>query len=505
LENQKRFFAQYINAQPCWKYAGMYVDEGISGTGTKKRAGFNQMMDDAGKDLFDLIIIKEISRFARNTVDSLTNIRRLKSLGIGIEFISGSKMNTLKVDEFTITIFSSLAQKESENTSERVKWGQRRRMEQGIAFGCNVLGYNKTKGVLTVNEEEAEIIRMIFRKYCDEGKGVHVISKELEEIGAKTKKGNTNWTNGSVSRILKNEKYAGDLVQRKTYTVDCLTHEKRFNKGEEEFVIRQDNHEPIIDRETFDKAQAELARRGAASLDNARYTIRYPFSGKVKCGCCGKTFVSRKRYERKTLLAWKCYNGYKYGTAKQNAAGETVGCNAASIRDELLQQVFLKSLKDIVTGKEQIIAEVENAVINAVGEIQTSTEETNINREIIRLERKLDVLLDARLENEITKDEFKKKKTLMEMELNILNKKLKESENRQQLIDNQHALMDKIRDIIKKLVSSEEFSGEVCKEVLEKIIVHGRSEYSVYFKDLKDSYFFTELGDISSRKNRFAE
>jgi len=463
------------------------TDEGLSGTGTRKRSGFNQMMKDAELGLFDLIIIKEISRFARNTVDSLTNIRRLKALGIGIEFVSGTKMNTLKVDEFTITLFSSLAQKESENTSERVKWGQLRQMERGVAFGGVALGYNKSKGTLTVNEEEAKIVRRIFSKYCDEGKGINAISKELEEEGVKTKTGNAKWTSGAVSWILKNEKYAGDLIQRKTYTVDCLTHEKKRNSGEVEFVTQRNHHEPIIDRATFDKAQAELARRGELAKERAKYTTRYPFSGKIKCGLCGKSFVSRRRANRKTVLAWKCHNGFRYGAVKTTAQGETVGCDNPSISDELLRRVFLHSLRDVAKNKEAVIARVEKAVLSAVSETgKNAKSDAALKRGIANIEKKQDVLLDARLGNEITKEEFRKKKDALGAELETLRARLADSEKKQEFISRQSDLIEKIKTSIREMAGAEVFSGDVCKEVLDKIVVHNRSEYRVFFKGLAD-------------------
>jgi len=376
-------------------------------------------------------------------------------------------------------------------------------MERGFAFGSDVLGYSKSKGVLTVNEDEAPIVRKIFSKYCDDGKGLHMISKELEDEGIKTKKGNSRWTSAAVSRILKNEKYAGDLVQRKTYTTDCLTHEKKYNNGEVELIIQRNHHEPIVSRDTFDRAQAELARRGEAAREHARYTIRYPFSGKVKCGLCGMTFVSRKRENRKTQLAWKCLNNFKYGKVKENAQGEARGCNNPSVSDELLQQVFLHSLNDVVKDKEGIIIAVEKAVIAAIGETTGDLgNETAIKRDIAALERKQDVLLDARLENEISKEDFKKKKAALDAQLEILNARLEENEKQKQLLSRQDTLIDSIKSSIRTMVSAEVFSGEVCKSVLDKIVVHSRSEFDVHFKGLQDPYFFCNLGAILSRQSR---
>ncbi len=176
LESQQRYFNEYIRRNPLWELHEIYVDEGVSGTGTKKRAAFNRMIEDAKDHKFDLILTKEISRFARNVLDSIGYTRQLKAMGIGVIFMNDN-INTLDADsELRLTIMSSIAQEESRRTSERVKWGHRRRMEQGVVFGRDMLGYDVRNGELHINPEGAEIVRLIFHKYLDEGKGTHVIA-----------------------------------------------------------------------------------------------------------------------------------------------------------------------------------------------------------------------------------------------------------------------------------------------------------------------------------------
>ena len=209
------------------------------------------MIEDAENGKFDLVLTKEIARFARNTKDSLEYTRKLKKMGIGVLFTIDN-INTFDTDgELRLTIMSALAQDESRRTSERVKWGQKRRMEQGVVFGREVFGYYLEKGVLTVNPEEAEVVKMIFHKYVAEGKGTHVIAKELYEQGI-TAKRNGRWSNTMILKILRNEKYVGDLAQKKTYTPDYLDHKKKYNKGEEEIIYIKDHHEAIIDRDTME-------------------------------------------------------------------------------------------------------------------------------------------------------------------------------------------------------------------------------------------------------------
>lgn len=261
FESQQRFFREYISRKPEWSLAEIYADRGLSGTNTKKRSAFNKMIADARSGKFNFIITKEVSRFARNTVDALQYTRELKRLGVGVYFMADN-INTLDADaELRLTIMASIAQEESRKTSERVKWGQKRKMEQGVVFGRNMLGYDVRDGKMFINPEGAEIVRLIFRKFIEERKSTYKIARELSESGYKTVTGNAVWSNTVVLKILRNEKYCGDLVQKKTFTPDFLTHEKKYNHGEEDFVVLRNHHEPIIRREIWERAQKRLSLR----------------------------------------------------------------------------------------------------------------------------------------------------------------------------------------------------------------------------------------------------
>lgn len=261
FESQKRFFKEYIGKNPDWSLTGIYADKGLTGTSTKKRKAFNQMIDDARDGRFSLILTKEVSRFARNTVDTLQYTRELKRLGIGVYFMNDN-ISTLDPDaELRLAIMASIAQEESRKTSERVKWGQRRRMEQGVVFGRDMLGYDVRGGRLLVNPDGAEVVRLIFDKFVNGDKSTYKIARELSEAGYKTVTGNDVWSNTVVLKILRNEKYCGDLVQKKTFTPDYLTHEKKYNHGEEEMVIIRDHHEPIVSRALWEGAQEKLGNR----------------------------------------------------------------------------------------------------------------------------------------------------------------------------------------------------------------------------------------------------
>lgn len=260
LHSQQQYFAEYIRQQEDWTLIGIYYDEGISGTQTKKRSGFNRMINDAMEGQIDLILTKEVSRFARNTVDALAYTRMLRERSIGVIFIL-DHIDTRDCDgELRLTLMASLAQEESRKISERVKWGQKRRMEQGIVFGRDLLGYTVREGRLSINKPEAFIVRRIFHKYTEEGKSARQIAAELLEEGFSPKYA-ARWAPGVIIKILKNEKYVGDLRQKKTITPDYLTHLKKSNHGEEAFITITDHHIPIIERELWNRTQAELARR----------------------------------------------------------------------------------------------------------------------------------------------------------------------------------------------------------------------------------------------------
>ena len=262
FESQQRYFRQYIERNPDWKLYEIFADEGISGTNTKKRSEFKRMIACAKEGDFDLIITKEISRFARNTLDSIYYTRELRKVGVGVLFLNDG-INTLDGDaELRLSIMASIAQEESRKTSERVKWGQKHRMEEGVVFGRSMLGYDVRNGKMYVNEEGAEVVRKIFYKFVEERKSTHTIARELLEEGIYPMR-SKKWRNTVILRILQNEKYCGDLVQKKTFTPDYLSHEKKYNRGEEEFVIIKNHHEPIISREMFEKAEKIFSRNKA--------------------------------------------------------------------------------------------------------------------------------------------------------------------------------------------------------------------------------------------------
>ena len=369
FDSQQRFFRQYIQQHPDWDLFEIFADEGLSGTTTRKRKSFNRMISCARNGELDLIITKEISRFARNTLDSISYTRELKQLGVGVIFLNDN-INTLDGDaELRLAIMSSIAQEESRRTSERVKWGQKRQMEQGVVFGRSMLGYDVKDGKMTINEEGAEVVRRIFHKFVHEGKGTYVICRELQEEGIAPMRGKA-WCNTVILRLLRNEKYCGDLVQKKTYTPDYLSHEKKYNKGQEEFVIIKNHHVPIISREVFDEANRILDERSRSQTGKAKYANRYPFSGKIKCGCCGSSFVSRykTRKDGSQYKAWRCYGTTKNGISHIGSAGESTGCASPSIRNEDAIHIMCLVTRELRYDRNKLVNNLLRAIHGVIRE-----------------------------------------------------------------------------------------------------------------------------------------
>ncbi len=399
FESQKRYFTELISHNPDWQLYRIYADEGISGTTTAKRVEFNRMISDAYRGRFNLIITKEVSRFSRNILDTISFTRELKSLGVGVLFMTDG-INTLDPDaELRLSIMGSIAQEESRKTSTRVKWGQSRQMERGVVFGRSMLGYDVKDGRMTIEPKGAELVRMIFNKYGNENKGATVIAVEMASLESNYHV-RRKWTPGYIIKILKNEKYAGDLVQKKTITTDYLTHRKKYNCGEEELIRIHNHHEPIIDRELWDRVQLRLADRNKLANSQASHSSRYAFSGKIKCGECGRSFVSRNRSGKNgKYKTWVCY-----GSLSKNRTIDEDNCTVrTSIRDTEAFEMVRASLKSMNYERKKIENVIAEAVHRAIdcGREDCSKSESDIQiyiQELIQFEQISDEIVSKLVE-----------------------------------------------------------------------------------------------------------
>jgi len=492
FESQQRYFRQYIERNPDWELYAIFADEGISGTNTKKRKEFNRMIECAKNGDFDLIITKEISRFARNTLDSIFYTRDLKKHGVGVIFLNDN-INTLDGDaELRLAIMSSIAQEESRKTSERVKWGQKRQMEQGVVFGRSMLGYDVKDGKMTINEEGAKIVRLIFHKFVDEGKGTHVIARELREEGIEPMRVK-EWQNTVILRVIRNEKYCGDLVQKKTYTPDFLSHEKKYNRGQEEFVILKDHHEPIISRELFDKANRILDAKSLSQEGKAKHSNRYPFSGKIKCGRCGASYVARykTRKDGSRYKAWRCYEAANHGRPHTDKAGNQVGCSGESIRNEDAIYLLYLVCRELKINRQKVVDNLTKT-IDAVMRIDlTGTSTSALSEKIEEAKKKRTGLIDLYTSGDIDKTEFTALRAKYDEDIEKLKSTMEGTRQQQTMILKQQELMTDIKNAIDELINGIQYEDEYYTQILDKMVINDKNHIDVYLKMLPHKWSFT--------------
>ena len=507
FESQQRYFRQYIEGNPDWELYEVFADEGISGTNTKKRKEFNRMIACAKNGDFDLIVTKEISRFARNTLDSIFYTRDLKKHGVGVIFMNDN-INTLDGDaELRLAIMSSIAQEESRKTSERVKWGQKRQMEQGVVFGRSMLGYDVKDGKMYINEDGAKVVRLIFHKFVNEGKGTHVIARELREEGIKPMRVK-EWQNTVILRVIRNEKYCGDLVQKKTYTPDFLSHEKKVNLGQEEFVIIKDHHEPIISRELFDKANRILDEKSLSQEGKAKHSNRYPFSGKIKCGCCGSSYVARYKTRKNgsRYKAWRCLEAARHGSPHVDKAGNQVGCSGLSIRNEDATHIMYLVTSSLKYNKEKItnnLLAIIKSIISSdlpygikvcpkgAAMDTAGTDSEKLKSQIKTIEEKRTNLIDLYTSGDITRDEFSAARAKCENEIAELQSVIDSIDKQREMIEKQQELVAEITEAMNELINGVEYEDDFYKEILDKMVVNDKDHIDVYLNLLPLKWSYT--------------
>ena len=380
-EAQVDYYTHYIQANPEWRFVDVYTDEGISATNTKKREGFNRMIQDALDGRIDLIVTKSVSRFARNTVDSLTTVRKLKEKGVEVYF---QKENIYTLDskgELLITIMSSLAQEESRSISENVTWGQRKRFADGkVSMPYrSFLGYRKgSNGLPEIVPEEAEIIRQIYLLFM-QGKTANAIAKQLTADGVPTPGGKSVWQTSTINSILQNEKYRGDARLQKKFTVDFLQKKMKVNEGEVPQYYVENSHPAIIDPQEWDLVQAEISRRKKYGRQYSSHSI---FSSKLICGDCGgyygsKVWHSTDKYKR---TVWQC-NGKFKGNHH---------CTTPHLTETDIKALFLRAFGKLMSAKESILEDCRlvQAALSDCSELEAEqksvADEMEITAELIR-------------------------------------------------------------------------------------------------------------------------
>ena len=482
LSAQRAYFTEFISSREEWELVEVYYDEGITGTSTKKRDGFNKMIADCEKGKIDTILTKEVSRFARNTVDTLNYTRHLKDLKINVIFMNDGIDTNDKDGELRLTIMASLAQEESRKTSERVKWGMRRKMEKGFVFGySHIYGFNIKDGKLEIIPEEAEIVRRIFHEYVNEGVGGATIARNLNREGYQTAKGG-KWRQDSIIRILRNEKYCGDLTQWKQCSTDFLSKKLVVNTNENPdtpIISIENHHEGIVSKELFDEAQRIIDERGRKSREGKRHSNTYWFSNKVYCGKCGTSFskMGSRQIENPFL---RCSNRANYGTEKFiGFNGKEVGCDNNFLSENVLISCMKYILEHISSRREIIIEQL----MQEIRELQMESAEadtTELESKITKLSEKKQDAVDLMLEGIISKDDLKKQVARYDKEIADITEKISRSKNVDELHSQQ---LESIRSFIEQINKTSQMdtdSKEIYKALLKKAVTYENKVLEVY-------------------------
>lgn len=470
--SQVAYYTDLVNKTKEWHLVDVYADEAITGTKVTKREDFQRMINDCLNGEIDMIITKSISRFARNTLDTLKYVRMLKEKNIAVLF-EDENINTLTMDgELLLVILSSVAQQEVENISSNVKKGIKMKMKRGelVGFnGCLGYDYNKEDKTISINEEEAKIVKLIFQRYI-EGVGATVIIRELNSLGYKTKRGN-GWSQSSLIGIIKNEKYKGDLLLGKTFTVDPIDKRRIDNLGEEDRFYVKNHHEPIISVETFDKAQAILnkrsfsMKRGVEPGKREKYSRLYPFSSKLECGFCGHG-LSRRSWHSNTKnqkTVWQCITATK--------KGKKYCPDSKGIAESVIEDAFVESYKIITSDNKEILDEFLNRIEKNLSSDQFEKKLIKIDRQIQDIISKQKKLLNLRIDDEIDPEMYNEKLS----ELKEVEQKLLEQRSEcQKQINGEKEIKDRLKTFKNVLENNEimdKFDRYVFESIVEKVIV----------------------------------
>lgn len=475
FESQVKYYNEKINKNNEWLFVEVYADESISGTQDYKRSNFMRMIQDSLNGKIDLILTKSISRFARNTLDTLKYVRMLKEKNVAILF-EEENINTLEMaGELLLTILSSVAQQESETISSHVKLGLKMKQQRGELIGYNgCLGYtyDKESKSISVNEEEAEIVRYIFNRYA-QGVGSSIIAKELTNMKYQTPKGLTVWSDSTVRRILKNEKYKGDVLQGKTYTTDPITHKRVVNMGEENQYYIKEHHQAIIEPELFDKVQQILEKRAGSREKGKRkgnYSRKYPFSSRIYCGFCG-TVLTRRNWNSGTKNAapvWHCMNFVKRGKT------ECPKCKA--IKETIIENCFIEAYKILCSDKGDIVEKFINRMNNIITENSSDKLIENIELEKKKLNSKMNKLIDLSLDNAIDRDTFLERKEKLQTQIEQLNMKQEKLMLDERNNTNRKLSLSKIRKFFETGEIVTEFDKDAFEILIKQVIVGGYDE-----------------------------
>lgn len=422
---QVEYYKTYIEKRKDWEFAGIFADEAKSGTQVRKREEFLRMMKECENGNIDIIITKSVTRFARNTIDSIEAIRKLKSLGITIYFEKENISTISEQSEQMLTILSSLAQGESENISQNIRWGIQKRFQDGsYRLGCVAYGYTKDEdGELIIREDEAVNVRRIYSEYLN-GKGSFTIARDLTNDNIPPVRTDEKWNDSVVKEILQNPIYEGDLILQKTYTTEVLPFTKKRNRGEMPQFFIKDNHEPIITREQGEMVREifNYRRKQMGMDDSGKYQNRYEFSSKITCKECGGIFRRQKIYIGKAYekIQWSCKNHIENSRM----------CRTKPIREDVIKAAYLTMWNKLTSNYTLIL----NPLLDSLRNLRVSKEQEeeieNLNNRIMELTEQSHILSQVVQKGYLDSAVFIQKQNALNVEIEEIKKK------RNSLLDN---------------------------------------------------------------------
>ena len=486
-EAQKSYYTQKIEESPDWEMAGIYADEGISGTSMKKRTEFKKMITACKRGHIDLIITKSLSRFARNTVDCLETVRLLKANGIGVYF-EKENINTLtESSEFLITLFSGFAQAESESLSKNVAWGWRKSAEAGNVYFQykRMLGYRKgTDGQPEIVPEEAKIIRRIYRRYLA-GCSLGQIKQELEQDNIPTAQKVERWSSAVIHNILTNEKYMGDALLQKTYITDCISKKVKKNMGERPMYYVENNHPAIIPRETFDQVQKEMTRRSSkrkvlqksGKTELGKYSGKYALTELLVCGECGSPYkrVTWARNGKKRIV-WRCVSRLEFGTKYCH--------NSQTLDESRLHNAILAAMNEYTAIRQEVCPDVLAMVEEAKRAMsQAGAMLLELKKRMDEVSQEQSDVLDRLLANMADAELNARMKALTD-EKEALKAQILKVQQKEVSMAEQAAKRQQMWDSLKECSAGyTEFDDEFVRQIIRKITVEDAETIHVHFRD----------------------
>lgn len=483
-EVQKKFYTEKINSNPDWQMVGIFADKGITGTSVLKRDEFNKMIKLCKDKKIDMILVKSISRFARNTVDCLHYTRMLKALGVDV-FFEEQGIHSIKSDaEFYISIYGTIAQSESENISANVKWGKLQSAKEGkVVFSYkSFLGYCKgADGKPEIDEEQAETVRMIYDRFLA-GDSLKQIAEKLQKEQRLSPAGKSEWSTSTIRSILSNEKYKGDAIINKTFTVDCLTKEVRKNRGERPKYYVENSHPAIIDAEMFGRVQEELARRiGKKKIkeigtktEQGKYSSKYALTELLICGECHTPYrrCTWTAHGRKRIV-WRCVKRLDYGKKYSH--------NSPTLEENSLQTAIVNAIQKFAQQDPQLLKNLKTHIENGISCTKCEGEDIEIKLRLATIEKEINELFNTISADTIESFDEKKAEELL-AEKNKLQAELDRLAELHQKDKNKQSRIDEIMDLIDCLKNRTlVYDDKLVRQITEAVIVESKEKIKIIF------------------------